>query len=155
MKYYIGEYWAMANSADSKTREEGELKWIETAEKYGPYFETVKNKLPKHFMKEFTKSDWFHDFIFESISIINKGNRTASIEFVITHGKISYKLIFAGVTGFMFDVPNTMQCWSFGKLTLGYIEFELNDDGTWIISILCDIYCEIEIHFRRISIRKL
>ena len=136
MKYYMGEYWAMMNSDDPKTREEEELKWVETAKKYGPYFESIKNKLPKKFMKEFDENSWFHDFMFKSINIANTGNRTATVEFIIAHNQIAYKIVLLGVTSFMLNVPNTMQSWSFGKLTWGYAEFELNDDKTWTISIL-------------------
>ena len=145
----------MANSGDPKTREEGEAKWGEAAKKYGPYFESIKNKLPKKFMKEYDENSWFHDFAFESINILNTGKRTATIEFVIDHDQISYRIVFLGSTGFMITVPNTVQCWSFGKLTWGYAEFELNDDGTWVISILCDIDCEIQIRFKKICIEKL
>lgn len=67
MKYYLGEYWAMMNSGDSKTREEGMNKWDETAKKYGPYFQSIKDKLPQNFVKEFDKNGWFHDFTFDSI----------------------------------------------------------------------------------------
>lgn len=51
----MGEYWAMMNSGDLKKVEEGKIKFIETAEKYGPYFQSIKDKLPKKFMKEFEK----------------------------------------------------------------------------------------------------
>lgn len=155
MKYYVGEYWAMMNSDDPNIREEGEIKWVETAKKYGPYFEFIKDKLPKKFLKEFNKNEWFHDFRFESINIVNTGKRTSTVEFVITHDQIAYRITLLGVTGFMFNVPNAMQCWSFGKLTWGYTEFELNDDGTWSISILCDIDCEVNVRFNKIGIEKL
>ena len=155
MKYYIGEYWAMMNSSNSDTREEGKIKWDETAKEYGPYFRLIRDKLPKKFMKEFDRNSWFHDFMFDSINIANTGNKTATVEFVIAHAPITYKIVFSGVTGFTLNVPNTLQCWSFGKLTWGYVEFELHDDKTWTISILCDIDCEVEIHFSKIGIEKL
>lgn len=154
MKYYIGEYWAMMNSGDLEKVEEGKIKFVETAKKYGPYFESIKNKLPKKFTKEFDKNSWFHDFTFESINVFNITKGTSTIEFIITHDPISYKITLSGVTDLMINIPSTKR-WLCGKLTWGYSEFELNDDGTWIISILCDIDCEVIIHFKKIDIEKL
>jgi len=55
----------MMNSRDIETREEGVIKWDETAKEYGPDFQSIKDKLPKKFIKEFDKNSWFHDFTFE------------------------------------------------------------------------------------------
>ena len=144
----------MANSNNPKVREEGIIKWNEAAKKYGPYYETIKNKLPKKFLIEFEKNSEFHDFTFDNINIANSGKNISTVEWVINHEDVSYKITLSGARGFTIDVPNS-QWWLFGKLSWGYTEFELNDDGTWIIRILCDIECEIEVLFKRISILKL
>ena len=154
MKYYIGEYWAMMNSCDPIIREEGVLKWDETAKNYGAYFQSVKDKLPKRFIKEYEKNDWFHDFAFDSINVSSIVKGASKIELIITNDPISYKISLSGVTSFSVDIPST-RYWMCGKLTWGYSEFELNDDGAWIIRILCDFECELEILFRRISISVL
>lgn len=99
------------------------------------------------------KNSWFHDFTFESINVSNIEKGTSTIEFIITHDSISYKITISGVTGLMFNITST-QYWLCGKLTWGYSEFELNDDGRWIIRILCDIECEVEILFKKIGIEK-
>ena len=154
MKYYIGDYWAMANSCNPEIREEGKTRWVETAKEYGPYFETIRDKLPKGFMKEFDKNNWFHDFTIDIVNIVNIGKKTSTIEFHISHGESGFIITLSGVTGISVNIPNT-ECWLFGKLTWGYTEFELIDEKKWIVRILCDIECELEIHFRRISIKKL
>jgi hypothetical protein len=154
MKYYIGEYWRMMNSSDSTIREEGKKRWDEATKQYGPYFELIKRKLPKRFLAQFLEANWFHDFGFESIRITNQGRQIATVEFILTHGDISYKLVMFGVTGFRIDVPNT-KSWLFGKMIWGYVEFELLDEKTWIIRILCDMDCEIEVMFRRIQVAKI
>ena len=153
MKYYIGEYWAMANSTDSKTREEGKLKWNETAKEYAHYFESVKRKLPKKFLNEFDKNNWFHDFYFESIVVSNINKYESVVEFVITLNDVSYKITLKGVNGLTLDIPQTKN-WMMGKLTWGYNEFELNDNNSWVIRILCDFCCEIEVLFKQIEITK-
>ena len=154
MKYYIGEYWAMMNTSDIKTREEGVKKWDETAKEYGDYFQSIRDKLPKKFTREFDNNCWFHDFTFDSINVSKIEKRTSTIELIITHDTNSFKITLSGVTSFTFNIPST-RCWLCGKLTWGYNEFELSDDGMWIIRILCDIESELEILFKRISIEKL
>jgi len=154
MNYYIGEYWAMMNSRDSETREEGLIKWDETAKEYGPYFQSIKDKLPKKFIKEFDKNSWFHDFTFVSISVANMKKGASTVELEITNDSDSFRITLSGVMRFAFDIPST-RCWMCGKLTWGYCEFELNDDGTWIVRILCDIECELEILFKKVGIVKL
>ena len=154
MKYYISEYWAMVNSTDANLREEGKTKWDESAKKYGPYFESIKNMLPKNFIEEFNKNNWFHDFQFNSMHVFNLGEQITNVELYISHNSISYKIILSGVKGVSFNIPTT-QSWLFGKLTWGYTEFELNDDKIWIIRILCDIECEIEVLFETINILDL
>jgi hypothetical protein len=151
MKYYIGEYWAMMNSNDPKIREEGETKWNKTVKEYGPYFETIKGKLPKTFIKLFNKNSWFHDFVFNSINLTNTGKYVSTVEFQISHDD-AYKITFTGVKGIMINIPTTRN-WLCGILTWGYTEFELNNDSSWVIRILCDFDCEIEILFKKISIK--
>jgi len=154
LKYYIGEYWEMMNSDDSDTRDKGDVAWVEMAEKYSTYFETIKNKLPKSFLNTFEKSDWFHDFEIPNVNLINTGKYSPIVEFQIKNSNVVYKLVFTGVKKFVVNIP-TIQNWLCGVLTWGYTEFELNDDNLWVIRILCDFDCEIEILFKRISITKI
>ena len=154
MKYYLNEYWEMVDLSDPIAIEEARTKWIKTAEKYKPYFDTIKDKLPKGFMKEFSKNSWFHDFNIDNINITSTYNGTTSIILNISHKECAYKLTFLGVERSFINIPNT-KGFMYGKLTWGYPEFELNDDNTWIIRVLCDQKCEFEIHFKRISIEKL
>ena len=154
MKYYLGEYWKMMNSDSPDIREEGEAKWTENAKKYGPYFETIREKLPKRFMYEFEKNCWFHDFAIDNINISSAGGKNTITELCISHGESAYKITFTGVRELLLNLPNTRNLMR-GKLTWGYSEFEFIDEATWILRILCDLCCEFEIMFKRISIRKL
>ena len=154
MKYYLSEYWIMMNSNNPAIREEGKIKWIETAKKYGPYFETIRDKLPKGFVKEFDKNSWFHDFSIENITITSSRNNTAVIELIISHGEIVYNIVFSGIKGLEINIPSTLGLMG-GMLTWGYSEFELNDNNTWTIRVLCDLECEVEIIFQHLSIEKL
>ena len=143
----------MMNSDNLEVQKIGESKWIEKIKEYLFYFETIKSKLPKGFLKEFDKNDWFHDFIIKDIKIINIEKYSSVIEFQISHGQIIYKLTFKGVSRIIFNIPTTKN-WLCGMLNWGYTEFEINNDNLWIIRILCDFDCEIEILFKRISINK-
>jgi len=153
MKYYIGEYWYMTNSNDAETREFGEKKWNETAKKYGSYFESIKDRLPKKFYKEFDKNKWFHDFHFVNLNITNIGKCKTDVVFTINMDEISYNITFLGTKELIVNIPQT-QNWLMGKLTWGYTEFELNDDKSWTIRILCDLDNEINIRFKNIKINK-
>ena len=154
MKYYIGKYWVMSNSTDPQVREEGKKKWIETAKKYGDYYMSIKNKLPKGFLKAYESNYWFHDFHFNHINILDIDRYSSSVEFSISHEDTTYILTFCKVKKMLFDIQ-TANTWLMGKLTWGYSEFELNSDGTWIIRILCDFVCELEIVFKRVRISKV
>ena len=154
MKYYIGKYWAMANSTDHQEQALGKMKWTETAKEYGSYYESIKNMLPQVFLKEFESKNWFHDFCFESISIIDFNKYVSTVVFGISLDDDSYVITFLGVEKIIFNIPNT-HSWLCGKLTWGYTEFELIHNDTWIIRILCDIECELEIVFKHICISKV
>ena len=82
----------MMNSENPETRDEGEARWIERAKKYGPYFETIRDKLPKRFLNEFDKNCWFHDFTIDNLNVTSSGDRTTVIEMIISHGEIVYKI---------------------------------------------------------------
>lgn len=139
MKYYISDYWKMMNSDNPDVREEGEKVWVETAKKYGPYFEAIKSKLPKGFVTIFYKHGWFHNFSINRMNLLNTGRYTPIVESQISHNDTVYKITFTGVSRFLVNIPTT-QNWLCGVLTWGYTEFELNDDNSWIIRILCDFF---------------
>ncbi len=157
MKYYIGEYWEMANSLDPEIRKMGIQKWEETAKKYD--WNAVKDKLPKGFLKEFNKNNWFHDYLFESVSINNLGKNKCSIELYISYyvkdsQYSDYLIILKDICSTSIKVPN-IDNWAFGKMAWGYTEFELLDTGLWCMRILCDFDSELEFVFKKISIKKL
>lgn len=150
----MSKYWEMMNSDNPDTREKGDNIWIENVNRYMSYFETIKDNLPKNFYRVFNKNDWFHDFSIENIMLGNIKNYSSIIEILISYKSCTYKLIFKGVQAYSVNIPTT-QNWLCGKLTWGYTEFEMNDDKSWVIRILCDLNCEIEILFKNISIKKL
>jgi hypothetical protein len=153
MKYYIGEYWAMANSTDPQERARGKTKWTETAKKYGDYFKSVKSMLPKGFLKIFETNNRFHDFRFDSISILDFKKCVSTVLLSISLDDATYEIRFFGVEKMYADIKAS-NWWLCGELTWSYSEFELNEEGKWILRILCDVESELEIIFKRISISK-
>lgn len=154
MKYYLSEYWEMMNSDDPNIQNEGDIAWVENANQYLTYFETIKSRLPKGFFKIFDKNEWFHDFKVENISITNTGKYSSSVELKIRKNSIKYKLLFTGVKNLLINIPTTKN-WLYGILTWGYTEFELYNDNLWEIRILCDFDCEIQINYKHVSIKKI
>ena len=154
MKYFLGKYWEMMNSDDPDIQNKGGKAWIEMAESYSAYFETIKSKLPKGFLKVFEKNNWFHDCEITSVNLINTKKSSSIVEFRIKIKNAAFKLKLTGVKKFKVDIPTT-QNWMCGMLTWGYTEFELNDDNSWSIHILCDFDNEIAVSFKRISIAKV
>jgi hypothetical protein len=154
MKYYNAEYWLMMNSDNPLIRDQGDTAWVESAKKYASYFESIQDNLPKRFLKSYNQADRFHDYMIDSVALVNAGKYTSAIEFKIRRDQAVYKLLFNGVKRYLVDIPSTRN-WMSGILTWGYAEFELDNDRTWIIRILCDLECEIEIHFKHISIREI
>ena len=153
MKYYLSEYWMMMNSDNPETREEGKEKWIESVSKYGPYFKTVRDKLPKRFMKEFDKNSQFHDFSIDNINISSNENNTITIDLNISYEESVYKLKLFDIKGLLINMPSTKNLFA-SKLTWGYTEFELNNN-TWTMRVLCDLQCELGFIFKKIGIEKL
>lgn len=142
------------NSDNPDTRDKGDVAWVKMAKKYSAYFEKIKNNLPKSFLKVFENNDWFHDFEIVNINLMNTGKYSPEVEFQIKKNNMVYKLKFTGVKKYVVNIPTT-QNWLCGILTWGYTEFELNEDNSWVIRILCDFDCEIELLFKRVSITKM
>lgn len=138
----------MMQSSNKEEREEGEKSFTENDKKYGLYFDSIKKKLPSKFIKQFYEKEWFHDYKITNLQISNEKKVTARIDIEKSEDKFS--IVLSDVQTLLFDIPNKTN-WMLGKLTWGYTEFELKDNKYWIVRILCDFNCELEVHFKSIS----
>ena len=89
---------------DPDMRDKGDIGWIENTERYMSYFDTIKENLPKGFLRIFDKNDWFHDFSIENIEIMNTGKYSSIIKFITNRGNILYELTFKGVKSFFVNI---------------------------------------------------
>ena len=153
MKYYKSEFWKDINSANSDIRKKAESDWNEAMKQYGSYFDTIKDKLPKKFIKEYYKHGGFHDYVFTDISISKIEKYFSAVDISINNDEKFWHIKLSGVSSILLDIP-TSRNWLCGNLTWGYTEFELIESGIWVIRILCDIDCKIKVCFKKISIAK-
>lgn len=154
MKYFHGKLWTDMNIGNRELAREAELQWDILANEYSEYFKIIKDKLPKGFLRTYLKTHGFHDYVFDNINLSNTEKKKSVIEFIVSHGDEKYKIILMGVEKFSINVSST-ENWIFGKLAWGYDEFELIGDNLWVIRILCDFDCEMEVLFKRIAISNL
>ncbi|TCK93208.1 hypothetical protein EDC19_1399 [Natranaerovirga hydrolytica] len=152
MKYYRKELWQLMHSSDEKKREKAKIEFRESAKKYGPYFEEIKDELPADFLKVFNENKWFHDFTISNIQILND-ERKSTIYIDILNGDKEYRLRLDEVIKMSVDVPNKA-FWLPSGMRWGYTEFELLNGG-WRINILCDINCELEFVFTNIEVQDI
>lgn len=154
MKYYLGEYWTMMNSKDKEIRETGIKRWQESTKVYAEYFNSIKNKLPKGFLKTYDKIN-FHDFQLSEINIKGQFDKDMEISLLLydyyeDYGKdVYYQIIYSKVSKYMCDI------YSEYGLGWGYDEFELHENGIWEHRIICSNGAELEIAFKRIKVKKI
>ena len=154
MKYFKGEYWAMSNSVNEKTREKGDELWDINDKQYSEYIQTVENKLPKVFIKIYYDNHGFHDYHVKKIAIDCFEKSKFNISITLTHRADIFLLKYTGVIAINFDIPLNHD-WMGGKMEWGYDEFELLENGIWEHRILCDFDCEFHIRFKTISAKKI
>jgi hypothetical protein len=152
MKFFVGRYWEMINSSQQTERESGDRLWSENVNRYLAYYDSVKHLLPKSFLDVYTDNANFHDFYISAVKTYSRTKGMFGAVIDISGSDKSYQVFFSGVTLFRTNIVSTdwMIC---GKLSWGYSELELLNDGLWRIGILCDVNCEIEIQFRRVAIK--
>lgn len=154
MKYFIGKYWEMINTPDREIRKEGMRKWDEGDKAYYEYFQTIESKIPKGYLKQYYKTHGFHDYVMSGTKITNVKEGEIKVEFMLTHGDEVYLLTYSKVESIKIDIPEDHH-YRFGFLEWGYSELELRGNGTWETRILFNFNCEIDIVFKRVSVKKL
>jgi hypothetical protein len=154
MKYFKNEYWALMNSADSETRQEGILRWNENSIAYLNYFETIKNKLSKTFLALYYRNNGFHDGMIKNMSIEYFKSRQRILKIRIMISKMEFELKYLGVQALSITCPPNGNLIK-DILYWGYDELELKGDSQWNHRIFCANDTEFDIVCKRISIKKV
>lgn len=160
MKYYKTEYLEMANSKSEETRLLGDKMWDKAYEEYHRYFQTIKNKIPRKFLKLYYENYGFHDAPIQEISIQNIGRQLSEITFIIELDNKLYQIKYKKVQYYSFTVPSNKSWignsskYGFGVMSWGYDEFEA-EGNVLTHRILCDHNCEFEITCRNIAVEMI
>lgn len=156
MKYFTSELWA--GMQDSCIQDETERRWDKNAELYASYFSSIRERLPKGFLKIFDRECGFHDFTIEKINLSFVTRKTmpnaVCVTILITNGENRYQIIIKNVDISNINIIDKSYCIR-GRLSWGYTEFELLENKKIELRILCDIYNELTFVFDKISIKKL
>jgi hypothetical protein len=157
MKFYKTDRWCSYYDKPSFSDEE----WEKWANAYAEYIKTVNDKLPKGFVRLYYLKHGFHDFIISSICIQNQRPNKINVEIELDadyseldNANEKYLLTYRNVSHYSINVPEDKQ-WFFHNMQWLADEFYLHEDGMWSHRIMCDGNCEIKVHFKQISIKKL
>lgn len=149
MKYYTSKLWQEMNCGDKSLRIIAEKQWEVNSREYHFYFQEVSSHLSKKFLSYYYKYHGFHDSKIVLLTYLSKRNAEAYIQ--LAAGKKILQITFKGVERFVTSIVDKSYC-ILNEMSWGYAEFELLDDGRWRLNILCDVYNEIELIFRKLII---
>lgn len=150
MKYFLKELWCNLHHSDPAVRQNASLQWDQNVQRYQEYFKTIQHQIPKRFRTAWLQHHGFHDYGIKSISFSEKkGVTTCILELLDSNRSVFLQLI--GVQSVHVDIPSFGNC-LIGGLSWGYGEFELLRDGMLKLSVLCDMECELNFTFNKISI---
>lgn len=157
MEFYESKSWS-SNIEDIDFTDDQWKQWDKT---YSDYFETIVNKLPKNFVKQYYKNSGFHDFVIRSIKIENLKPYKSEIKITLDSNysgleleSNKFMLVYYNVTGYSIHIPSNRDC-SFGFLQWLLSEFYLQEDNFWTHRIMCDGNCELKFVFKRLGIKKV
>jgi len=157
MRFYKTDKWVTYTSEDHEMNN----LWEEWDKEYAKYFDVIKDKLPKGFIKLYYSNYGFHDFIISNISVQNKWPNKIRIDIELHSdypmakkgGKV-ISLTYRGVNHYSMVAPEGKQ-WSSKNMQWLTSEFYLHDNGLWSHRIMCDGNCELVVFFKNISIKKI
>lgn len=157
IEFYKTNEWCTDFENPSFTDQE----WSEWDRAYADYFDTVVDKLPKGFMRQYYSNKGFHDFILTDICIHNRNLNKITTEILLDsdysglgRSNKKYLLTYRNVESYNISVLEDKR-WSFGNMQWLSDEFYLREDGLWSHRIMCDGNCEIKLVFKKISIKKV
>lgn len=156
MKYFKSDLWLEIQ--DTIKGDDAEKQWRKNSELYNKYFNTIRHKLPKKFMKVYEGEKGFHDFVIEEISIKPSPKKSCGIintlNIKLKKESRLYSLEFNKVEKTKMDFSDNSYCIC-GKISWGYSELELLENGNIKLSVLCDIVNEIEMVFKSVTIKNI
>ena len=162
MKYYTYELWSGGYDCYKEQKEKVHLQWIKNDEEYSKIFVTVKELLPKKFMKIYLKEHGFHDYQLRNFEIIHGKEGyidPVAVSMDITDGYNSWNIVYKKIKkisiNYEQDIDNSKRRLYSGFDNYGYDEFFQIDEKTFSHEILFASGATILIHFEKIQINKI
>ena len=150
MKYFLKKLWQDIHHPDPIIRENANSQWVQNSQRYHEYFRTIQHRLPKRFRTAYQLHHGFHDYPIKGISFsAKKGVSTCILQ--LWDGARPLYLRLSGIRSVHVDIPTFENCLLSG-LSWGYDEFEVTGDGALQLSLLCDMECELNFTFDKISL---
>lgn len=165
MKYYKKELFTRYNSFITEDAIEAKNEFKKMDCEYIKEFDVVKERLPKTFLKIFTKECWFHDYHLKNFQIIHgkEGfSNPISVSLQLCNRENAWEIIYKGVTKVQIDYEdenytekNKRREFQYGFDDYLEGEFLQVDDVTISHEMLFASFATILIHFKRISIKRI
>lgn len=149
MRYFKKELWSQMNDCDEVVRAKAEKEWKKNDEMYLKKLESIKEQLPRPFMKEYFSRNGMHDYTILGIHITQR-ECTYSCELQLSDGTEIVRITMLGLKSFQVDV-NSFQYCILGKLAWGYAEFDITSENNISLSVLCDVQNEMQFEFETIK----
>lgn len=150
MRYFTKQLWAKINDENEAVRTQAEKQWELNSHAYQREFDTVKNQLSRHFLKEFLCRNGLHDYLITGISVTKKRRKYYG-EIKLTNGLETIVLIMNELQSFQINVDTFKDC-IMGELAWGYSEFAITEDHNISLSLLCDFHNELCFQFHSLTL---
>ena len=152
MKYFTSALWCRINSTDSNIRESAKMQWKTANAEYDAVFNKLAaNSCPSD--KEILLfCDQLHDSKITQIALSQSDRSSWQLHIhVITHNEEKAVLTLKGIEEYSIAAFSLEYC-ILGNISWGYCEFSKDNNELWHLSILCDMFNEINASFHSMSL---
>jgi len=163
MRYFTDELWSGINSDLQEERKKAKLQWEKNDREYSEIFKTVKELLPKKFLKIYEQEYGFHDYELKNFEVLHgeKGYKDpVAISIVITDNIKTWNIVYKKIKKITLNYKQQPDLFNRKRRTYdgfddyGYDEFFKVNEKTFSHEILFASGATILVHFEKITINK-